>query len=425
MPATQQRILVPVQDPARESDLVRLAASLAAGPWAELHLVHVMTPRSAPAAEAATALERLARIALDMGVGAIAHVETADDVVVAITAALRRWNCNTMVLEWSGQVRPEAVLAASNRAVTKAGDVDTLIFKNRGFSPARRLCVPTGGGSHAMMGIQIAAELRDRWGAELRIIRVARDRRCRPGDPVLARYCEQLRADTQLQLRMLGVEAPVQIIPARDVVGPIVQEARECDLVVLGASNDWRQDGFLAGSIPDEITRRVACSVLMVRAGATEKLSLGKIFYDNTIRLDLHPADKWEAIEALVDVLVEEKQVPPSERAPVRDAAFARERARTTAMGHGTAIPHAPLLDLPGILGAMAICPEGVDFGGPGEEPVRFVFLLVTPQENYRNYIPVLSQIAAVIRPPDNRAALLACQTPSEVAELLRRVVPR
>ena len=170
--------------------MVRLAATLVPGPWGELHQVHVPTPKSPPAGDVEQQLRQLTQVAMEMGVGAIAHLEVGFDVTAAIGAALSRWNCNTMVIGWSGKVKPEAIRAATNRAVAKAGDVDTLIFKNRGFAPARRICVPTGGGSHAMMGIQIAADLRARWGSELHVVRIARDPHCRPEDPVLARYCE-------------------------------------------------------------------------------------------------------------------------------------------------------------------------------------------------------------------------------------------
>ena len=64
---------------------------------------------------------------------------------------------------------------------------------------------------------------------------------------------------------------------------------------------------------------------------------------------------------------------------------------------------------------------EGVDFEGPYREPVRFVFLLLTPQQNYRSYIPVLAQIATLMRPDDTRQQFLQCQTPTEVTALIRQ----
>ena len=420
MPSPQLRILVPLHDPSAEDGLVRLAASLASPPWGELHLTHVVTPDSHPPAEIPSLLQRAADIALEMGIGAIPHLEEGQEVTQVIEQAISRWNCNMMLMGWKAEVKRDAVLSATNRDLTKAMGVDTLIFKDRGLASPRRILVPTGGGSHAMMGLQIAHDLAEQWGAELSVLRIARDAHCRPDDPILNLYCRQLLEDTQLQLQLLGIEAPIEVVPAPDIISPIADRARHSDLVVLGASNDWRQEEYLAGSIPDEIANQVSGSVLMVRAATSDRTSLSSILWEHTIRLDLHPKDKWDAITQMVDLLVEEKQIPLPERQKVLDAALARERQISTAMGHQTAIPHAPIPDLPGIIGCLAICPEGIDFQGSQDELTHFIFLLLTPQQNYRNYIPVLSQIAYLIRPDETRRALLECQTPTQVTALLK-----
>ena len=105
----------------------------------------------------------------------------------------------------------------------------------------------------------------------------------------------------------------------------------------------------------------------------------------------------------------------------IRETALAREKETSTSIGHEIAVPHARIPNLPGVIGCMGICPEGVDFEGPYREPVRFVFLLLTPQQNYRSYIPVLAQIATLMRPDDTRQQFLQCQTPTEVTALIRQ----
>ena len=190
--------------------------------------------------------------------------------------------------------------------------------------------------------MQIAYDLAQTWGAELEILRIVRDTRD-PSDPILQRYCSQLAADTRLQLELLKIDVPLTVLPAVDVVPAIVERAQNHDLIVLGASNDWRQEEHLAGSIPDEIAYQVPCSVLMVRSAAANDLQLSRIFWEHTIRLNLAPKDKWDAIAQMVDALIEEKQIPASERQTVLDAALDRERKGSTSLGHSTAIPHAPI----------------------------------------------------------------------------------
>ena len=123
-----------------------------------------------------------------------------------------------MIVGWKADIERTAILAASNRSLTKNLDVDTLIFKERDFAPARRILVPTGGGPHSILGIQIAYDLAQRWGSEIEILRIARDNRCDPEDPLLHKYCEQLAQDTQLQLQLLNIDVPVRILPSSDVV---------------------------------------------------------------------------------------------------------------------------------------------------------------------------------------------------------------
>ena len=414
------RILVPIEDPVAEGALVKFASTLAQTRQGRLHLTHVVTPdEEVPAA--GELLQTMADAAEEGGVEAHPHLVEDSDVTRGIQQTLVDADCNMMVMGWYHDVEKDAILGAQNRALTKAVNVDTLIFKDRNSSTIDRILIPTGGGSNALMGIQIASELARVWKVPVEIVRVARDARRNADDPLLQRYCDQLLEGTKLQLELLGVDAPIHIRPANDVAGAVVEYARTGDLVVLGASNDWLQEDHLAGSIPDEIANTVPCSVLMVRSLTPNRLQLSRIFWENTILLNLDPTDKWDAITQMVDALVEERQVPASQRDNVLDRALERERKSSTALGHETAIPHAPIPDLPGIIGCLGICPNGVNFEGMYDEPVRCIFLLLTPQQNYLSYIPVLAQIATFMKPDETRSAVINCQTPSEVTALIRQ----
>ena len=404
-----------------EDSLVRLAATVAREPSGELHLTHVITPDDPPIAAAQIALDRAVALAVEMGVEAFGHLVHGETVTMAIQQALRNLRCEVLMMGWYGDVDPTTVLSSPNRALAKALNVDTLIFKDKGFGGIRRLLVPTGGGTHSMMGLEVAHQLAHAWQAQMRAIRIARVDTFKTDDPIQQRYYQQVSDDLRMQLRLLDIDVEHEVILAQEVVGPIINMAQDGDLLVLGASNDWRQEDFLAGSIPDEIAYKAPCSVLMVRARNPGNHRLSNVFWEHTIRLDLHPRDKWEAINQMVDVLVDEKQVPPSQREIVLAAAREREQKSSTAIGRETAIPHAPLPNLPGIIGALAVCPEGVDFNGPGGELVRYIFLLLTPQQNYRSYIPILAQISSLMRNDETRSVMMKCQTPSELTALIKK----
>ena len=400
---------------------MRLAATLASLPGGQLHLTHVLRSNGTSEVERNRNLSRAAGLAREAGADAEPHLLKGEDIPAVIRSAAMDWECNMMVMGWYGDVNRETILSSHNRALAKSVDLDTLIFKEKGFRPAHRIIVPTGGGSHSLLGLQIAADLAQGWGSDLRVLRIARDRECRPRDPILERYCRQVYADTELRLKLLGIQAEIGVVPSVDIVDPIIERTCKDDFLVLGASNDWQQEEFLAGSIPDEIAFESPCSVLMVRSRSAANNRLSGIFFDNTIRLELKTRDKWDAIGQMVDVLVEERQIPASQRDHVLGSALNRERKSSTAMGRETAIPHAAIENLPGIIGALGICREGVDFDGPDGEPVRYIFLLLTPRQNYRSYIPVLGQIASLMREEDTRTELLDCRTPAELTALLKR----
>ena len=420
MTYSKLRILVPLGDPAAEESLIRFAATLAQTRNGELHLTHIITPNENHNWKD-NQQQWLSDLVAEYGVSAKSHLVECQSVTQGIRETASRLKCNMMVIGWYHEVVKDAILAAQNRALTKAVGIDTLIFKDRNPFPFKRLLVPSGGGSNSLMGIQIASELARDWQIPIEILRVARAPQGQYNPLLLQRYCKQLFKGTKLQLELLGVDAPIHIFPGNDVVTSIVEHTLEGDLVVLGASNDWRQEEHLAGSIPDEIANQVPSSVLMVRSLTADRSNLSQIFWENTIRLNLQPKNKWDAITLMVDALVEERQVPASERQNVLELALERERKSSTSLGHETAIPHAPIPNLPGIIGCLGICPDGVDFGGTYDEPVRCIFLLLTPQQNYLSYIPVLAQIATFIKRDINRSAVLNCKTPSEITSLIRQ----
>ena len=421
MYSAQLRILVPIGTPEPEHPLIELASSIATPHMDELHLIHVASPSSSQPNVPDTSLQHMADRIQSRDIRALVHLGCNHDATEVIGQSIRRWSCNMMIMGWKADIERTAILAASNHSLTKNVDIDTLIFKERGFAPAERILVPTGGGPHSILGIQIAYDLAQRWGSELEILRIARDDRCDPNDPLLQRYCEQLAQDTDLQLQLLNIDVPVRILPSADVVKAVEEQASDRDLVVIGASNDWRQEEYLSGSIPDKIANRVPCSALMVRSAITSDLTLSSIFWEQMIRLDLRPTDKWDAINQMIEVLIEEQQFPSTQRHRVLQSALERERKSSTGLGHATAIPHAPIPDLPGIIGCLGICPEGLNFESNTGENVHFIFLLLTPQQNYRSYIPILAQISSLVRNNSMQQALLNAQTPAEVTAHIKQ----
>ena len=97
-------------------------------------------------------MQQMADQAKSHDIGALVHLEEGHDVTEVIGQSVERWSCNMMIMGWKADIERTAILAASNRSLTKNLDIDTLIFKERDFAPARRILVPTGGGASFHIG---------------------------------------------------------------------------------------------------------------------------------------------------------------------------------------------------------------------------------------------------------------------------------
>ncbi len=64
----------------------------------------------------------------------------------------------------------------------------------------------------------------------------------------------------------------IEIRESEDVSSGILAEleVHDHDLVIIGASHEWKIRNVLFGTIPDVIADRAPCSVLMVRRFVTE-----------------------------------------------------------------------------------------------------------------------------------------------------------
>lgn len=82
-----------------------------------------------------------------------------------------------------------------------------------------------------------------------------------------------LSADPRRAVQILGSDLQVrtQVTTSSSVVDAILKETQrsQYDLLVLGASDERTVRSVLFGTIPDAVTARTSCSVLIVRA-ATE-----------------------------------------------------------------------------------------------------------------------------------------------------------
>ena len=83
-----------------------------------------------------------------------------------------------------------------------------------------------------------------------------------------------------------------------------------------------------------------------------------------------------------------------------------RERASSTGLGQGIALPHARSSHFPMVIGTFARLSEPIDFKAPDRLPVDLVFGIFAPIGESVEYLKLLSSVARTLRQADVRRKL-------------------
>jgi PTS system fructose-specific IIA component/PTS system nitrogen regulatory IIA component len=104
------------------------------------------------------------------------------------------------------------------------------------------------------------------------------------------------------------------------------------------------------------------------------------------------------AISAIVGRLVEAGAVESTQRPGVLAAVLSREELGSTGIGRGVAVPHAKHSGVASMIGAVAEFPAGIDFDSLDGEPVRTIYLFVSPADRPGDHLRMLEAISRQLR---------------------------
>jgi mannitol/fructose-specific phosphotransferase system IIA component (Ntr-type) len=106
----------------------------------------------------------------------------------------------------------------------------------------------------------------------------------------------------------------------------------------------------------------------------------------------------------------------------VAEKLLERERAHSTVMGSGLAIPHAtvPGLDEPVI--GVALAREPVSFGPPDADPVRVFIVLLSPPGREREHVKILARICRLMRHEDFIDRLEAAEDETGIIDVIEAI---
>ncbi len=140
--------------------------------------------------------------------------------------------------------------------VVKEVPCPVAVVKNPTTGQIRRILVPTAGGPNADLALEMALTLARRNKAEITILYIARKGQEDIGRRILERTLQQVKTHQAVR---------TQVVVADHVVKGILKEAKDYDAVIMGASHEGVFQQILFGVIPEQVAKRCAKTVIMVK----------------------------------------------------------------------------------------------------------------------------------------------------------------
>ncbi len=128
---------------------------------------------------------------------------------------------------------------------------------------------------------------------------------------------------------------------------------------------------------------------------------------------------KWDAIEELVDKLVEEHELRIFDRQEVLEALVAQERRHSTGLSQGLALPHARTSVLEDPIAVLGVAAEGIPFESVDGQDTQLICLLMIPDAQYGDHIKTIADITRLLSDAALRAQLVAAARTGDDREVL------
>ena len=152
----------------------------------------------------------------------------------------------------------------------------------------------------------------------------------------------------------------------------------------------------------------------------SDAMDLGDILSKQQIITDLRAANRWDAIDELIDNLVATGKIKPEHREAIAAVVKKRESSMSTGIGFGIGIPHASTDLISEVVGALGRSKKGVDFDALDNQPVHLVMLFLVPQGQFQKHLHTLANIAKLLHKAEFRQALERAPDAGTMLQIIR-----
>lgn len=262
------RVMVPIAD-LKNENLVRFGSVVAKSRGGELALMNVyevpvgMPPKAVTFSMVSSrikGLERLERVARKADVRTRSFIKIGHSPFKTVLDSVEEEAVNILILGWRGRpVGGRRILGSNIDHMVQKADCDVVVFKTAGLpDKLNNILVVSGVSWHATHAMSLAIDLAKDHGAEITILTVAEDKTEEEKD---IEYSNRLLG----MCEKAGVVGRVKVVIARSWVSGIVGESAKYDLIVMGASEEWKRKEYAFGRITDQLAKKVDKPVLMFR----------------------------------------------------------------------------------------------------------------------------------------------------------------
>jgi mannitol/fructose-specific phosphotransferase system IIA component (Ntr-type) len=137
---------------------------------------------------------------------------------------------------------------------------------------------------------------------------------------------------------------------------------------------------------------------------------------------EMRAADRWEAIDELVQQLVIAGRIAPEHRQDIAGVVKKREQSMSTGIGFGVGIPHAVSDLVSEVVGVLGRSSHGMQFESLDNQPVKLVILFLVPQGQFQKHLHTLSNIAKNLHNADFRNALATAPDAASIYQVIASI---
>jgi mannitol/fructose-specific phosphotransferase system IIA component (Ntr-type) len=129
-------------------------------------------------------------------------------------------------------------------------------------------------------------------------------------------------------------------------------------------------------------------------ARGLDEASPDDYFWPKVEVVELQAQDRWQAIEELVNHLVNTHKIQAAHRDSIVESLRKRELSMSTGIGSGIGVPHASTPWVSQMVAIAGRSRKGIEFEALDRQPVHCVYLFLVPAGPFQKKIPVLANLA-------------------------------